>query len=103
MFHKRVTKRTFNFVMDKVRCKLDNWNAKLLSLVRRITLARFVLLSISNYFTRTVKIPLGVYDEIEKIAWAFIWDSTTSNKKVPLVNWMDCCQSLMVGFVTTHF
>lgn len=65
LLHKSVTKCTFNFVMDKVCYKLGNWNAKSLSLAGRITLARSVMLSIPNYFMRTVKIPLGICDEIE--------------------------------------
>ncbi|KAK5819754.1 hypothetical protein PVK06_024777 [Gossypium arboreum] len=56
LFHKRVTKNTFNFIVGKVRWKLDNWNAIMLSMAGRVTLARIVLLSIPNYFMQTVLI-----------------------------------------------
>lgn len=97
LFHRRVTKSTFSFFVDKVRRKLSNWNASSLSLVGRITLAQSVLLSIPNFFMQTIKIPLGICDEIEKITRAFIWGCTSSNKKVPLVKWKDCCQPLANG------
>lgn len=66
LFHKRVTKNTFNFIVGKVRWELDNWNAIMLSMAGRVTLARIVLFSIPNYFMQTVKIPHDICAEIRK-------------------------------------
>lgn len=43
-------------MIDKIRRKLDEWNAKLLSLAGRVTLARSVILAIPNDFMQTVEI-----------------------------------------------
>lgn len=44
LLHDRVTKSTLNFVVDKVRSKLHNWEARKFSFAGRITLAQSVLL-----------------------------------------------------------
>ncbi|XP_038992548.1 uncharacterized protein LOC120116044 [Hibiscus syriacus] len=67
LFHNRVTKNTFQFIIDKVRQKLCNWTDTKLSLAGRITLAKSTLLSIPNYFIQTAAIPKGVCDQIEQI------------------------------------
>lgn len=54
LFHRRVEKHTFDFVVDKVRRKLNGWDTKRLSLAGRIMLAKDVLLSIPNYFMGTI-------------------------------------------------
>lgn len=50
LFHQRVTNSTLQFVVEKVHEKLQSWDAKKLSIARRITLAQSVLLSIPSYF-----------------------------------------------------
>ncbi|KAL1165141.1 hypothetical protein V6Z11_A06G112000 [Gossypium hirsutum] len=85
---------TFKFVVEKVRRKLDSWDAQMLSMAGRVTLARSVLLSIPNYFIQFVKIPISVCKEIEKIARGFIWGRSTTSQKPSLVKWNDCCQPL---------
>lgn len=87
-----VTKSTLNFVMDKVRRKLQNWEARKLSLAGRITLAQSVLLAISNYFIQSLSILKGVCDEIKRIARQFIWGSTSGHMKLALVGWDSICQ-----------
>lgn len=70
--HDRVTTSKFSFVVNKVRRKLSNWEAKKLSTVGRITLAQSVLLAIPSYFMQTMLISKGVCVEIEKIVRQFI-------------------------------
>ncbi|KAH1056677.1 hypothetical protein J1N35_034742 [Gossypium stocksii] len=64
LFHKRVTKNTFNFIINKVKRKLDSWNASMLSMAGRVTLVQSILLSIPNYFKQTVKITHGTCADI---------------------------------------
>ncbi|XP_016667495.1 uncharacterized protein [Gossypium hirsutum] len=85
LFHRQVTMNTFKFVMDKVKRKLNNWNAKMLSMARWVTLALSVLLSIPNYFMQTLKIPSSICVEIKKIAWGCIWGSSAANQKPHLL------------------
>ncbi|KAA3471164.1 Retrovirus-related Pol polyprotein LINE-1 [Gossypium australe] len=78
---------TFKFVVDKVKCKLDNWNANMLSMAGRVTLVRSVLLLIPNYIMQTMKSSYGICTKIKKIARGFVWGSSDSNNKISLVNW----------------
>ncbi|KAA3488944.1 Retrovirus-related Pol polyprotein LINE-1 [Gossypium australe] len=68
LLHDRITKSTLDFVIEKVRCKLQNWDARKLSFAGRVTLAQSVLLAIPSYFIQSLVIPKGVCDEIERIA-----------------------------------
>lgn len=43
IFHKRVNRETFNFVIDKVSHRLSSWKARNLSFAGRITLAKSVI------------------------------------------------------------
>ncbi|KAA3482563.1 LINE-type retrotransposon LIb DNA [Gossypium australe] len=92
LLHKRVTKSTLNFVVDKIRRKLQSWDARKLSFAGRITLAQSVLISIPNYFMQTMMIPKGVCDDIERLVRQFIWGYTEGNSKMALVGWDTICQ-----------
>lgn len=67
LLHERVTTSTFSFMVNKVRQKLNNWEARKLSITGRITLAQSVLLAILNFFVQTMMIPKRVCLEIEKV------------------------------------
>ncbi|KAA3471573.1 LINE-1 reverse transcriptase isogeny [Gossypium australe] len=97
IIHYRVTKSTLNFVIDKARSKLQNWDARKLSLAGRITLAQSVLLAIPSYFMQSLVILKGVCDEIERIVRQFIWGSSTSKSKPALVGWESICQPKTCG------
>ncbi|KAA3476669.1 LINE-1 reverse transcriptase isogeny [Gossypium australe] len=92
LLHNRVTKSTFSFVVDKVRSKLNSWDARKLSIAGRVTLAKSVLLSIPNYFMQSMLIPKGVCAEIEKMVRHFIWGGSEGQSKLSLVAWDSICQ-----------
>ncbi|XP_039015498.1 uncharacterized mitochondrial protein AtMg00310-like [Hibiscus syriacus] len=46
------------------------------------------------YFMQTSRLPSGVCSEIDKIVHQFIWGSTTTTRKTPLVNWDVLCQPI---------
>ncbi|KAK5840215.1 hypothetical protein PVK06_009102 [Gossypium arboreum] len=92
LLHDRVTKSTLNFVVEKVRRKLQNWEARKLSFAGRVTLAQSVLLAIPNYFMQSLLVPKEVCDEIERIVRQFIWGSLAGHPKVALVGWETICQ-----------
>ncbi|KAA3453503.1 reverse transcriptase [Gossypium australe] len=97
LFHDRVTKSTLNFVIEKVRSKLQNWDARKLSLARRITLAQSIFLAIPGYFMQSLAIPKGVCDSLEKIVREFIWGGSAGNPKIALVGWESICQPKTCG------
>lgn len=66
-FHKRVTNSTFQFILDEFKRKINEWDAKLLSMASRATLAKSMLLAIPNYFTQTSLLLIRTCKEIEKL------------------------------------
>ncbi|KAA3467965.1 LINE-1 reverse transcriptase isogeny [Gossypium australe] len=92
LLHERVTSSMLGFIVEKVRRKLQNWDARKLSIVGRITLAKSVLLSIPNYFMQSLMILKGVCFDIEKFVRQFIWGSTEGPTKMSLVKWDSICQ-----------
>lgn len=75
----------FQFLIDKVQRKLNGFDAKLLSLEGRTTLAKSVLLAMPGYFMQSTMILIGVCEKIEQIVQQFIWGSTNSIRKMALV------------------
>lgn len=72
LFHSRVTKSTFQFLVDKVQHKLNGYDAKLLSLAGRVALAKSVLLVIPRYFMQSTMIPIVVCGRIEQLVRKFV-------------------------------
>lgn len=97
LFHSRISKNTFKFIVDKVQKKLNGFDAWILSMAGRVTLAKSVLLPIPGYFMQSSLIPIGVCERIEQIVRTFVWGSSSSGNKVPLVKWETCCQPLLKG------
>lgn len=60
LFHERATNNTLRFVVEKVRNKLQSWEARQLSLAGKLTLAQAVLLSIPTYFMQSMMIFKGI-------------------------------------------
>lgn len=79
--------RHFSFILDKMQDKLTGWNASQLSLAGQATLARSVLCAMGVYFMQTCRIPLSICDGIEALTRRFIWGSSTTTRKVHLVDW----------------
>lgn len=92
-----MTEGTFNFVVEKVRSKFSAWEARNLSLVGRITLAKSVLLAIPSYFMSTIRLPVSACGKIEKLAREFIWGSNATKRKPSLLNWSNCCKPTIFG------
>lgn len=90
LLHARVTKGTYAFLIDKVRKRLSGWEGKMLSLARTVTLVKSVLQSIPNYFMLPTLLPMGIFQEIEKMMRKFIWGSNNIFQKTALVGWDKC-------------
>lgn len=70
--HKRVTKSTIYFFVERVQNHLSSRDAKKLCFAGRVTLAWTVLLSIPSYLMQLILVPMGVCDSIEEMARQFI-------------------------------
>ncbi|KAK8365340.1 hypothetical protein V6Z12_A02G046600 [Gossypium hirsutum] len=92
LFHHRVGRNTFSFVLDKVQNCLNGWDARKLSFAGRLTLVKSVLFSIPNYFMTAARIPITICKEIEKVVRSFLWGSNNERRLVALVSWSDVCR-----------
>jgi len=54
-------------VIEKLKSRLSRWKCRLLSLVRRICLIKFVLSSIPLFYMSLYKLPIVVLKEIVRI------------------------------------
>lgn len=66
ILHKKVNRRSFNFVIDKVDQRLSNWKAKTLSLAGRLTLCKPVIQALPAYVMQGAWLPRSVCDVIDK-------------------------------------
>lgn len=73
LLHSRVTKQTYQFLIDRIQQKLVNWPSSKLSLAGRVTLAQSVLSTILTYCMQTSFLPRSTCDEIDRICRNFIW------------------------------
>ncbi|KAE8723919.1 hypothetical protein F3Y22_tig00011277pilonHSYRG00017 [Hibiscus syriacus] len=85
LFHKRFTRDTFQFIVDKVNNNLNGWTMYKLSLASPITFAKATLLAILNYFMKTVLISRNICEKIEQIARLFVWGGSNSCPNMAMV------------------
>lgn len=71
--HKRPRRREVQFVVEKVRQRLADWNTKFLSRTGRLVLVQSTLKTIRNYFMQTTFLPISTLDELHKICNNFLW------------------------------
>lgn len=91
MIHQRISKNTFNFMLEKMRKKLSSWKSNNLSFAGRLTLAQSCLASIPGYIMQNVSIPISVCNATESICKNFLWGSTESQRKSHLISWERIC------------
>lgn len=87
LHHKRVTKRTYQFILDKAARRLSGWKVHSLSLTGRVTLSHSVLTSLPIYIMQIVNVPTQVCNELDKKCRGFIWGSSSCARKNHLVKW----------------
>lgn len=87
LLHFEVTKRTYQYIVDKIRKKLSNWDAMRLSLARRVTLAQSMIGAIPIYAMQTMNLPASICEEIDKLCRNFLWGSIDGSKRLALVPW----------------
>lgn len=97
IFHKRVNKGTFNFVLDKVNQRLSSWKAKTLSFAGRVTLAKSVIQALPTYVMQSCLLPKSTCDEIDRLCRAFIWGDTPNQRRMHHLSWSQICRSKKNG------
>lgn len=89
---KKLSVKDWNFLIDKIEKKLQNWKGQLLSIGGRQTLLNYVLSAVPLYALSLYRVPLTVLKDIDKIRCRFLWQGTDkSRKKYALLRWSVVC------------
>lgn len=87
LFHDRVKKSDFHFLLEKVQTKLSAWKSRLLNKASRTTLARSVLASIPVYTMQNVWVLYSICSTLDASVRRFIWKNNNDGRGIHLVNW----------------
>ncbi|WCJ40291.1 DNAse I-like superfamily protein [Euphorbia peplus] len=97
LIHSRITRGTYQYILDGIRGKLLGWAANTLSFAGRITLAKAVLSAIPYFSMQTACLPVYVCSKIDELIRAFLWGSTRDARKISLVKWEEVCSPVVCG------
>ncbi|KAL7263961.1 hypothetical protein ACSBR1_002000 [Camellia fascicularis] len=92
ILHNRVSKTTYNHILDRVWDRLARWKACQLSLAERATLIQSVTSSIPSYAMQSTHLPSSVCSTIDKYHRHFLWGGDQTQQRMSLVPWEDACQ-----------
>ncbi|KAI5352205.1 hypothetical protein L3X38_005096 [Prunus dulcis] len=105
LLHSRVTKSTYNNLVDKVHARLASWKSRVLSSAGRATLIQAVTSAIPVFAMQTAKLPMSICDEPDKLNRNFFWGGSDKKTKVHLCQWDLLCRPKSkggLGFKKTH-
>ncbi|CAN1127767.1 Putative ribonuclease H protein At1g65750 [Linum perenne] len=97
ILHGKVTKHTYDFLLDRLDSRLAGWKTDNLSLAGRVTLASSVLNSLPSYVMQIAFLPVTLCDKIDRKIRDFVWGSSDSVRKTHNVNWDTVCKPKRMG------
>lgn len=86
ILHRKVNRRTFRFILDKIDQRLSTWKAKTLSFAGRVTLTKSVLQALPSYVMQSAYIPRHICDEIDNKCRRFVWGEADGERRWHTVN-----------------
>nr|BAE79385.1 unnamed protein product [Ipomoea batatas] len=92
MLKERVSRNTFNAVIDKMRTKLSSWKASSLNMAGRRVLVQASLATVPTYTMQVMALPVSTCNEIDKTCRNFLWGHDTNTRKLHSVNWAEICK-----------
>jgi hypothetical protein len=97
IFKGRPKKIYFQHILDKVKLKLANWKASLLSIAGRVHLVKAVVQSMLLHTMSIYAWPVSLIRDIEKWIKNFIWSGDITKRKMVIVAWKKICASYDEG------
>lgn len=91
----------FQPIVDRVRLKLANWKASLLSIAGRVQLIKSVVQGMLVHTMSIYSWPTKLLREMEKWIKNFIWSGDVSKKKMVAVAWKKVCADYDEGGLGT--
>ena len=84
----KVKSANWDSILDKIKSKIQNWNANWLNLAGKTVLIKAVLNSMPIYHSSIMLAPGMVIRKIEALLRKFIWEGGKGNeRKLHLVSW----------------
>ncbi|KAL9411534.1 hypothetical protein AB3S75_045186 [Citrus x aurantiifolia] len=97
LLHGRITKTTYQEILDKVDQRLSGWSASHLSLAGRITLTQSVLQAVPIYAMQSTFLPASTTSKLEQMCRRFLWSGNEEHRKMSLIGWDRLCQPKAAG------
>ena len=97
LLHRRVSKQTYQGILDKIQQRLSGWAASQLSFVGRITLTQSVLQAIPIYAMQTTNLPASIKTKIDQVCRRFLWSGNDEMRKMSLISRHTICQPKLAG------
>jgi len=84
-------------IIDKIKLKLSNWKASLLSMAGRVQLVRSVVQSMLSYNISIYSWHVSLLKDLEKSIRNFVWSGDKDMRKLVTVSWKKVCRPLKQG------
>ncbi|GKB24961.1 RNA-directed DNA polymerase, eukaryota, reverse transcriptase zinc-binding domain protein [Tanacetum coccineum] len=84
-------------LVDKVKCKIQDWKNRFLSYAGKLQLIAAVLSTMQTYWASVLQIPKTVVNEIDGILKNFLWGNGNNSKGRSKVAWKEVCKSKKEG------
>lgn len=97
LHHQRVSASNYNYILEKMDGRLQNWKSRLLSFAARQTLVSSVLSSLPVYSMQSSPLPASTCKDIDLRCRRFLWGEQEGLKKIHLVSWDTVCSSKREG------
>uniref|UniRef100_A0A803P0S6 Reverse transcriptase domain-containing protein n=1 Tax=Cannabis sativa TaxID=3483 RepID=A0A803P0S6_CANSA len=98
VFFSKSMSRDFNFVVEKVKNRLEGWRCKLLSQASRTTLIKSVVSATPLYPMSTFLLPLSLCSELDKLVRKFWWIGCVDKSRyLALTSWDSICKPKEFG------
>ncbi|KAL7214682.1 hypothetical protein ACSBR1_026965 [Camellia fascicularis] len=92
LLHGRISRSHFNSILEKMQKRLAGWKINTLSLAGRATLIQSVTSAIPACTMQTMKVPIRVCDDIDRLNRNFLWGDTLEHRKIHLIKWDQVCK-----------
>lgn len=84
-------------IVDRIKLKLSNWKASLLTMAGRVQLLQSVIQSMFTYCISVYVWPIFLLKDLEKAMRNFIWSGDKDKGKLIYVSWKKVCRPYAQG------
>nr|KYP39528.1 Putative ribonuclease H protein At1g65750 family [Cajanus cajan] len=89
--HSRVSRASYQGIIDRLHQRMSGWKARNLSFAGRLTLTKSVLAALPSYTMQTVQLPRLLCDEADRIFRNFLWGDNVDHRRHHAIGWQKLC------------